>query len=103
MSLQIAAMEVLARVRANLRAENRGEIIHYAAIEVDALHSLNARQHAEWAARRLVFALRDCPSVERELREAELWARKKLRRGYLVRAAWLDHAYETALRLAQAR
>lgn len=61
----------------------------------------DAKEHAEWAAERLVQLLRNTDrNAEYELREADLWAYKMLTRRYLVQAAWLKFAYEKALELS---
>jgi len=117
------ALEVLARVKRNLQSAQGvsptakreeidaavgREVLALSAIEIAEVHEASrqmaGKAYANWAAGRFVAMLRGNElDAHRELKEADLWCKKKLRRGYLVRTEWLEHAYQAALRLARAR
>ncbi len=102
--LSPAAQEVLSRYKKNL-AISLQVFLEMPVEEVRAIHAsereLDAKEHAEWAASRLVTVLQNNGCDPRvELGVASLWALRKLRRGYLVQPTWLKHSYETALELA---
>lgn len=101
--LSPAAHAVLERVKHTLA--NRSNFIEMSVAEIREVYASererDAKQHAEWAAGRLVEVLRnnDRDAIQ-ELRTASLWAIQRLGRRYLVQPAWLTHSYETALELA---
>jgi hypothetical protein len=103
--LSPAAIAILERCKQNLtnRSHSFFEMSVEEIREVYASEcERHARQHAEWAASRLVAVLENNGCDPRvELGDASFWALKKLRRGYLVQPTWLKHSYETALELAR--
>jgi hypothetical protein len=116
-------MEVLRRVRSNLQSakgvepsQKREEVrarvdrelltlpVECMAEIHEARRLMEGKAHANWAAQRLVATLKNNGmNAYKELYEADIWARHKLRCGYLVQGEWLEHAYQAALRLAKAR
>jgi hypothetical protein len=119
--LSSRAMKVLRRVRSNLQSargvepvQKREEVwarvdrelltlpVECMAEVHEARRLMEGKAHANWAAQRLVAVLRNNGmNAYRELYDADIWARHKLRCGYLVQAEWLEHAYQAALRLAK--
>ena len=104
MELSPAAQDVLKRYRATLETK-LSDTFDFPLKEIKEVYAsereYDAQGHAEWAAERLVVALKNADrNVEYELRNADLWAYKVLRKGYLVQEQWLKHAYEKALELA---
>ncbi len=70
----------------------------------EASRQMEAKAYANWAAQRLVAMLRGNDlDAYRELADADLWYRKKLHRGYLVQAEWVEHSYQAAVRLAKGK
>lgn len=106
MELSPAAKEVLQRYKSHLDTQlsDVWDLPEEETREVYAAERQHdAKEHADWAAIRLVAVLRDADkNVKYELQSVigrEL-ALRTLARGYLVQAGWRQYAYEKALELA---
>lgn len=109
MALSPAAKEVLQRYKSKLidletQLSQTWDLSEEETREVYAAErQLDAKEHAEWAASRLVAVLRAAEkNVKYELssiigRELAL---RTLAKGYLVQVGWRQHAYDKALELS---
>lgn len=106
MELSSAAKEVLQRYK-ETHESRISDTWDLPEAEIDAVYEaerqFDAKEHAEWAAARLVAVLR-CrdKNAKYELESVigrEL-ALRTLARGYLVQAGWREYAYRKALELA---
>lgn len=106
MELSPAAKEVLQRYKSNLEVK-LSDMWDFPEEErqavCDAERQFDAKEHAEWAAARLVAVLRSADkNVKYELESmiGHEIALRTLARGYLVQPGWREYAYRKALELA---
>lgn len=106
MELSPAAQEVLKRYRSHLEIK-LSDTFDFPIEETRAVYEFerehDAREHAEWAAGRLVESFRSTErNAEYELTEPvrKALALRTLTRGYLVKKEWLQHSFQKALELA---
>lgn len=66
-----------------------------------AQEEMDAGEHAEWAARHLVDAIRNSNlNASAELRGAKEWYLRILAKRYLVKSGWIEQSFNLALEMS---